>query len=192
MSQQLFCLITLSIEPAHGSVLVLSHHAIHNASIMALFCDSPNTTYVGQCCDDVAKQELQTAKILKSKLPTATRSESKKHTGMDAIIDPYHPINTNLDLAGESREETVSRSFIFVSKAMVDAEETECSICKVSFQGFTNIQPCPEEIKERPVRLTCGHIFGQLCITEWLCEQSSCAKCRHQVLPFTPAQRQQI
>ena len=111
---------------------------------------------------------------------------------MDAIIDPYHPINTDLDLAGESREEAVSCSFIFVSNATVDAEETECSICKVTFQGFANTQPCPEETKERPVRLACGHVFGQLCITEWLGEQSSCPKCRHEVLPFTPAQRQQI
>ena len=111
---------------------------------------------------------------------------------MDAIIDPYHPINTNLDLAGETREEAVSHGFSYVTKARVDVEETECSICKVTFQGFTNTHPSPEEIKERPVRLTCGHIFGQLCITEWLGEQSSCPTCRHEVLPFTPAQRQQI
>lgn len=111
---------------------------------------------------------------------------------MDAIIDPYHPINTNLDLVGESREEAVSRGFVFVSKVTVDAGETECSICKVSYQGFENTQPCPEETKERPVRLACGHIFGQLCITEWLDKHSSCPTCRHEVLPFTPAQRQHI
>lgn len=111
---------------------------------------------------------------------------------MDAIADPYHPINTNLDLTEKSREDAVSRGFIFVSKATVDAEEAECSICRVAFKGFTKAHPCPEETNERPVRLACGHIFGQLCIMEWLGGQSTCPKCRHEVLPFTPAQKEQI
>ncbi|KAG7007237.1 hypothetical protein G7Y79_00011g031350 [Physcia stellaris] len=111
---------------------------------------------------------------------------------MDIIIDPNHPINTNLDLVEETREEAVSRCFVFVSKVTVDAGETECSICKVLYLGFTNTQPCLDETKEMPVRLACGHIFGQLCITEWLDKHSSCPTCRHEVLPFTPAQRYQI
>jgi hypothetical protein len=53
-------------------------------------------------------------------------------------------------------------------------EDGKCSICK------EKIGSCPESgEKGSPIKLPCGHIFGEICITAWLNgNKSSCPFCR--------------
>lgn len=78
-----------------------------------------------------------------------------------------------------------------------EADELNCSICKLEYgtergnamsteqSASGSDQGLPgEEAPEQPVKLSCGHIFGEWCIKTWLLEQSaSCPICRFQFEP---------
>lgn len=60
-------------------------------------------------------------------------------------------------------------------------DERVCNICtlpyRVSTVGFTAINVS----SENAVRLACGHVFGQQCITTWLAIGTTCPFCRRQL-----------
>lgn len=86
----------------------------------------------------------------------------------------------------------------------IHTQEQFCLLCKVPFHDGARqpvstadaaATPDPDPI-ERPVRLACGHIFGDQCLKSWLIEQDKytgvrirskeCPVCRQQVLPAKP------
>ena len=83
-----------------------------------------------------------------------------------------------------------------VEISILDKEEEKCSICKLEYGtkrgGTTCTEPASEsdqglpgeELPEQPVKLSCGHVFGEWCIKTWLLEQpASCPTCRLQFEP---------
>lgn len=81
-----------------------------------------------------------------------------------------------------------------VDISTLERDEAECSICKLEYgthRGNTGTMAAldqglsGEEEAERPVKLSCGHIFGEWCIKMWLVEQpASCPTCRFQFSPI--------
>lgn len=82
-----------------------------------------------------------------------------------------------------------------------ESEEATCSICLQEYgterveeviSGTTEQSGTSEEFDgqglpggealEYPVKLSCGHVYGEWCIKRWLLEQpASCPKCRFQL-----------
>ncbi|KAI9803482.1 MAG: hypothetical protein M1825_001825 [Sarcosagium campestre] len=59
----------------------------------------------------------------------------------------------------------------------LDKDDRTCPICMERF-----CEPEPTEGKiENPVRLPCGHVFGDICIKTWLREHCTCPSCRQKV-----------
>lgn len=84
-----------------------------------------------------------------------------------------------------------------VEISTLQADDAKCSICKldygtqrggtVSSESATNFdQGLPgEDAPEQPVKLPCGHIYGEWCIKTWLLEQrATCPTCRFQFEPI--------
>lgn len=77
----------------------------------------------------------------------------------------------------------------------LETDDMECSICKLEYGTYRGEeisstesvldQGLPgEESTEQPVKLCCGHLFGEWCIKTWLLEQpASCPVCRFQFKP---------
>lgn len=93
-----------------------------------------------------------------------------------------------------SRVEDFVKTLARVEISTLGAEDLKCSICKLEYgKGRGNIaEPASdsdqellgEETPEDPVKLWCGHVFGDCCIKTWLVEQpGSCPTCRFQYQP---------
>lgn len=78
-----------------------------------------------------------------------------------------------------------------VEISRLETDELECSICKSAYgQQRGNISTEPVAVDEEfptsgqapeyPMKLSCGHIFGEWCIKRWLLERQpvSCPTCR--------------
>ena len=65
----------------------------------------------------------------------------------------------------------------------LDIENRICGICRVDYSPSSENRH-PEDPVEQPVRLPCGHVFGQLCLREWLSpapqgsHNNTCPTCR--------------
>lgn len=60
-----------------------------------------------------------------------------------------------------------------VTKEQLEKDKTSCPIC------YTDFYDKDAEGKiEYPVRLPCGHVYGQKCIEEWIQETNSCPMCK--------------
>lgn len=82
-----------------------------------------------------------------------------------------------------------------VEMGALESDEVECSICKLEYGTYrgeetNNTEPALDQglpgegISEQPVKLPCGHLFGEWCIKIWLLEQlASCPICRIQFKP---------
>lgn len=51
----------------------------------------------------------------------------------------------------------------------IDETDQRCNICYGAYS----------EGEEKPVKLPCGHVYGSLCIANWLMDQDTCCTCRH-------------
>lgn len=84
-----------------------------------------------------------------------------------------------------------------VEISRLQADDAKCPICKLDYgkqRGETAIsesatnsdQGLPgEDEPEQPVRLSCGHVFGEWCIKTWLLEQrATCPICRFRFEPI--------
>ncbi len=59
-------------------------------------------------------------------------------------------------------------------------KERSCCICLQAFgSAFSN-----QVGSEAPVKLPCGHIFGEVCISSWTLTHNSCPLCRQPVFGF--------
>lgn len=76
----------------------------------------------------------------------------------------------------------------------IEKDDQNCPICRSEYgevggdrtePGSDSAQGLPvEDAPEYPVKLPCGHLFGNCCIKKWLLEQpASCPLCRSQFLP---------
>ncbi|KZM21024.1 uncharacterized protein EKO05_0011132 [Ascochyta rabiei] len=64
-----------------------------------------------------------------------------------------------------------------VSENALDPQERSCCICYQPFRSTLLTHGGPEV----PVRLLCGHVFGESCILSWTLDNSSCPLCRRDV-----------
>lgn len=84
-----------------------------------------------------------------------------------------------------------------VEISTLHVDDAKCPICKLDYgtqrgetassESATNSdQGLPgEDAPEQPVRLSCGHVFGEWCIKTWLLEQrATCPTCRFQFEPI--------
>ena len=89
---------------------------------------------------------------------------------------------------GEYTVDNFIQSLPRVEISTLERDELECSICKLEYgtsRGNTSTVAAldpglpGEEDAEKPVKLSCGHVFGDWCIKRWLLEQPpSCPICR--------------
>ena len=102
----------------------------------------------------------------------------------------------NQMVADENRRKRINRSLTKIDTDSLKPAIQGCSICHESLQSkdtnthddsdwstmtITEILQQQKEriIPETPVRLiTCGHIFGESCITDWLTTANTCPTCR--------------
>ena len=106
----------------------------------------------------------------------------------------------NQMVAGETRRKRINRSLAKIDLDSLKPSVQECSICREPLQSketntvddfdwstmtITEILRHRNEriIPELPMRLiSCGHIFGDSCITHWLTTAETCPTCRHTAL----------
>ena len=89
---------------------------------------------------------------------------------------------------------TLSSYFEFLAtvpylKVEDPAFQDDCPICKEPFQGLQT----PGETLDRPVRLSCGHIFGLQCLARWMFStymDGHCSYCRAIIVDPTRAKAQ--
>lgn len=93
-----------------------------------------------------------------------------------------------------SQVEDFVQTLARVEASALGVDDLTCSICKLEYgKGRGNItEPAcdaeqgllGEEMPEYPVKLSCGHVFGDWCIKTWLVEQpASCPTCRFHFQP---------
>lgn len=102
-------------------------------------------------------------------------------------------INTSGTQFSSSQIEDFLQNSPPVEKSTLEEEDQECSICMSKYGiGRGNKEPATkseqgllgEEAPESPVKLPCGHVFGDWCIKKWLLTQhASCPACRFQFRP---------
>lgn len=59
-----------------------------------------------------------------------------------------------------------------------DAKDLECSICLYSYWTPRTLEGELPAAAEFPVRLPCGHVYGMICISEWLKDKRTCPICK--------------
>lgn len=99
-----------------------------------------------------------------------------------------------IQLSPDQVEDLVTTS-ARVEIGALESDEMECSICKLEYGTYRGEEICSiepafdqglpgEAAPEQPVKLPCGHVFGEWCIKAWLLEQpASCPTCRFQFKP---------
>ena len=75
-----------------------------------------------------------------------------------------------------------------IRKKNLKENEKECSICREPFRDSTKSSSthAPDEVDEKPVRLPCGHIFGDVCFRDWIWpfgQGTNCPMCRSNDFP---------
>lgn len=113
----------------------------------------------------------------------------------DDVFDDYEE-SSGIQFSA-SQVDNFVRTLPRVEISILDKEEEKCSICKLEYGTMrgstTSTEPASqsdqglpgEESPEQPVKLSCGHIFGEWCIKTWLLEQpASCPTCRLQFEPI--------
>lgn len=61
----------------------------------------------------------------------------------------------------------------------LDESDAKCSICHQPFSRTLPTEDLELDVDpEVPVRLSCGHTFGKVCITRWLVSHLTCPICR--------------
>lgn len=76
----------------------------------------------------------------------------------------------------------ITQSLTSINLSELNPSDRTCAICHEAFQENTPqagdallaAHPSPEQ----PVKLQCGHVFGEACITSWLTEHENCPLCR--------------
>lgn len=72
----------------------------------------------------------------------------------------------------------------------IDSDNRTCPICREDFTNDGYTLPADSENRpEVPLRMTCGHIFGNRCITAWLARNNGCPYCRKELFPQLPSIR---
>lgn len=61
------------------------------------------------------------------------------------------------------------------------SEDYTCPVCRGSYFGANPKLELEEDDSETAVRLSCGHLFGHLCIQSWFESHYSCPLCRAEV-----------
>lgn len=72
---------------------------------------------------------------------------------------------------------TLDFEYTPIDSRTLPEEESSCSICQ---EKFASLEP-----NDTPVKLTCNHVFGKLCLVRWFTESRrrpvSCPLCRTQI-----------
>ena len=89
------------------------------------------------------------------------------------ITEPMLTSNTIPELAADTGLE-ILESFPVVATKDLPEGYNDCPICQEAFEN--------EGKPEVPVRLPCRHIFGKLCISKWL-SNNTCPLCRASIYP---------
>jgi hypothetical protein len=71
--------------------------------------------------------------------------------------------------------------FLAALPSDIPSDSTTCDICNEEFGTAT--QDCAAE---DTLQLPCGHIFGSLCLRDWLSQASTCPICRRQYIFTAP------
>lgn len=89
------------------------------------------------------------------------------------LYDREHPQLVRL----HTRRFVVATLFTRVAVESLATEDKLCGICHENF-GEEEEEEEESESKHDPVRLPCGHIFGEECIVYWLVSENTCPYCR--------------
>ena len=76
----------------------------------------------------------------------------------------------------------------------LDKDDRTCSICREDFKadGYTPEALGDGDSKlEMPLRLNCGHIFGNGCLSHWLSDNNNCPYCNRELFKKMPGIRTQ-
>lgn len=76
----------------------------------------------------------------------------------------------------------------------LDKDDKICGICRVEYSFSSPDSGDQGNPPEKPIRLACGHVFGQVCLKQWLSpapqggNSNSCPTCRHQLFKARPSE----
>lgn len=83
----------------------------------------------------------------------------------------YPPSSSGQPASG-TRKKMANPPPILTKEQLKDGED-ECPVCYVKW-----FEAGEDGKIEYPIRLTCGHLYGQKCLEEWIQETNSCPMCK--------------
>lgn len=85
-----------------------------------------------------------------------------------------------------TRKDRITACLTKIDIRNLDPQEQDCSICLQSLlPKSTKIEGASIPETETAIRLQCGHVYGQDCISHWLDSHETCPQCRAVVLTDT-------
>jgi hypothetical protein len=72
-------------------------------------------------------------------------------------------------------------SFINNELIEVDVDQLDNDSCCICMSVYLS------EVVEEPMRLSCGHVMGSVCILRWTTISNTCPICRHELYDFIPS-----
>ena len=86
---------------------------------------------------------------------------------------------TRIPAQGSLCDEFIERSTIPYSDLPMDEHDHSCHICESQYGSAASYNDLLGI--EKPVRLTCGHFYGHICLGLWLARAKTCPTCRTRV-----------
>lgn len=76
-------------------------------------------------------------------------------------------------LAMEKQIQSLGFDHVDVDTLPDDEHDRTCPICKEAFN-----KPSEDNVLETPVKSHCNHVFGSICLEQWVGDNSTCPLCR--------------
>ena len=155
---------------------------LYHSSIMyhiPLGCQKLTDSYHSVFSLDVYNDRVFFLNLQVSILHIHIPPKKKKISQHQTLLPPV--LSTGMSQSGTF--EAWFNAFPSVALETLAIENQNCGICRVDYSPFS-VNRHPEDPVEQPVRLPCGHVFGQICLKEWLSpppqgfDKKKCPTCR--------------